>query len=156
MTASEAPDEATQQLRDEIERTREDLGATVQELAAKVDVKSRAQAKAAELGGQVTWQAKSVMAQARKLATRTGQQAAQAGKQAGSRAGSASGAIAATTAGARQKALAAGKAVPAPVRQSAAKGTVTARKYRGPLSAGAGATGLLVAIAIIIWLRRKR
>jgi len=49
-------------LRAEIERTREHLGATVEQLAAKVDVKSRARAKAAEL----TRQAKSATAQARK------------------------------------------------------------------------------------------
>jgi len=42
-----------QQLREEIERTREHLGATVEQLAAKVDVKSRAQASAAELAGRV-------------------------------------------------------------------------------------------------------
>jgi hypothetical protein len=49
-------------LRAEIERTREHLGATVEQLAAKVDVKSRARVKAAEL----TRQAKSATAQARK------------------------------------------------------------------------------------------
>ncbi len=38
-----------QQLREEIELTREHLGATVEQLAAKLDVKSRAQAEAAEL-----------------------------------------------------------------------------------------------------------
>ena len=91
MTAAEVPDEV-QQLRAEIEQTRENLGATVEELAAKVDVKNRAQAKVAELKGQVTWQA---------------------------------------------------------------KGAVTARKYRGPLSAAGGA-GLLALIAFIIWHRRKR
>jgi Protein of unknown function (DUF3618) len=56
-----------QQLREEIERTREHLGATVEQLAAKVDVKSRAQAKAADLARQLTWQARSVVAQAQKL-----------------------------------------------------------------------------------------
>jgi Protein of unknown function (DUF3618) len=45
------PDD-TQRLRDEIERTREHLGATVEQLAAKVDVKSRARARAVELTGQ--------------------------------------------------------------------------------------------------------
>lgn len=143
MTAAEAPDEA-RRLRAEIEQTREHLGATVEELAAKVDVKNRAQAKVAELRGQVTWQAKGVAAQARKLVKR-------AGKQAGQHAS----AVTATTTGARQRAIAAGQAAPAPVRQAAAKGADTARKYRGPLSA-AGTAGLLALIAFVIWHRRKR
>ena len=45
------PDDA-QRIRAEIERTREHLGATVEQLAAKVDVKSRARAQAVELAGQ--------------------------------------------------------------------------------------------------------
>ncbi|HXT88629.1 MAG TPA: DUF3618 domain-containing protein [Trebonia sp.] len=53
-------------LRAEIERTRDHLGATVEQLAAKIDVKSRARAKASELSGQLTRQAKSATAQARK------------------------------------------------------------------------------------------
>ena len=45
-----APDPATPaELQQEIERTRERLGATVEELAAKADVKARAQAKAAQM-----------------------------------------------------------------------------------------------------------
>jgi hypothetical protein len=64
VTASEQADNA-QQLREEIERTREHLGETVEQLAAKVDVKSRAQARAAELAGQVTRQARNAVAQAR-------------------------------------------------------------------------------------------
>jgi Protein of unknown function (DUF3618) len=42
------PDEA-QRIRAEIERTREHLGATVEQLAARVDVKARARDKANEL-----------------------------------------------------------------------------------------------------------
>ena len=42
-----------QRLRAEIERTREDLGATVEQLAAKLDVKSRARVEAAELAGRI-------------------------------------------------------------------------------------------------------
>lgn len=151
MTAAEVPDQA-QQLRAEIEQTREHLGATVEELAAKVDVKNRAQAKVAEVRGRVTGQAKSGLAQARQFVTRTGSQASQAGTQAGARTG---GALAATTAGARQRAVAVGLAAPAPVRQVAAKGAVTARKYRGPL-ATAGTAGLLALVAFLIWHRRKR
>ncbi|HEX4661207.1 MAG TPA: DUF3618 domain-containing protein [Streptosporangiaceae bacterium] len=44
---------AEQALRREIEQTREQLGETVQQLAAKTDVKGRARAKAAELTGRM-------------------------------------------------------------------------------------------------------
>jgi uncharacterized protein DUF3618 len=48
-----APDPATaEQLQQEIERARERLGETVEELAAKADVKAQARAKAAEVKGQ--------------------------------------------------------------------------------------------------------
>ena len=41
--------EIRQEIEQEIEQTREQLGATVEELAARADVKARAQEKAAEL-----------------------------------------------------------------------------------------------------------
>jgi hypothetical protein len=41
------------EIQQEIERTRERLGETVDELAAKADVKARARAKAAEVSGRV-------------------------------------------------------------------------------------------------------
>ena len=44
-----APDRSADEIRDDIETTREELGDTVEQLAAKTDVKGRAQAKAAEL-----------------------------------------------------------------------------------------------------------
>jgi uncharacterized protein DUF3618 len=47
MTASDPASAA--ELQQEIERTREHLGQTVEELAAKADVKSRARAKTAEV-----------------------------------------------------------------------------------------------------------
>lgn len=47
------PDDA-QGLQQEIERTREHLGQTVEALVAKVDIKARARAKAAELAGRVS------------------------------------------------------------------------------------------------------
>ena len=52
-----APPQDPRQLEQEIERTREQLGQTVQELVARVDVKSRAQAKANEISGRVKSQA---------------------------------------------------------------------------------------------------
>ena len=79
MTASQQSGDATQ-LREEIERTREHLGATVEQLAAKADVKGRAQARAAELAGQVTRQARSAMAQGREQAAQVGKQGAGAAR----------------------------------------------------------------------------
>jgi Protein of unknown function (DUF3618) len=61
-----APPADARQLRLEIERTREQLGETVQELVARVDVKSRAVAKASELSGK--WQ--STTLQARRAVTK--------------------------------------------------------------------------------------
>jgi hypothetical protein len=51
-TVRAAPDDA-QRLRAEIEQTRENLSATVDQLAAKMDVKSRAQAEAAQLTDRI-------------------------------------------------------------------------------------------------------
>jgi hypothetical protein len=53
-----------QELRAEIEQTREELGATVEQLVALADVKSRAKAEAVKLGGQL----KDAAAQGRKQA----------------------------------------------------------------------------------------
>jgi hypothetical protein len=41
------------EIRQEIEKTREQLGQTVEELAAKIDVPARARGKAAEVSGRV-------------------------------------------------------------------------------------------------------
>ncbi|WP_461012391.1 DUF3618 domain-containing protein, partial [Streptomyces capparidis] len=57
-----------EELRDDIERTRHDLGQTVEELAAKADVKSRVQHRAAEL----TSHAKERVARATHLARHNG------------------------------------------------------------------------------------
>ena len=65
-----------QQLREEIELTREHLGATVEQLAAKLDVKSRAQAEAAELSARL----KRAGARARQAAPGYARQAVAQGK----------------------------------------------------------------------------
>src|SRR2546430_14981292 len=61
--APAAPDDP-QELEREIERTREQLGETVELLAAKADVKSRAQAKATELSERIKSKAGQVRRQA--------------------------------------------------------------------------------------------
>lgn len=86
-----APDDA-RQLEAEIERTRERLGETVQELIARADVKSRARAKTAEMTGRV----KATTVQARKSAA--------------ARAGSVRGQVAGTAAAVRQMTISAGGA----------------------------------------------
>lgn len=65
-SARPQPPADASQVRAEIERTREELGATVEQLTAKVDVKSRARAQAAQL----TWRVKSSTVQAREQAAR--------------------------------------------------------------------------------------
>lgn len=133
-----APDDV-QQLEQEIERTREQLGETVEQLAAKADVKSRARAKAAEVSERV------------KSKTSQAQNEVAAGAE------SVRSQLAAKTAAARQKAISAGgagkdqlqgrtaavvmpvwEAAPEPLRRSVARGASTARQHRVPLAVAAG------------------
>ena len=84
--AKDSPERAVpgdaDELRQEIERTREQLGETVDQLAAKADVKQQARDKAAELRTQARDKAAGlrtrIQARATGLASRTGQLAAQA------------------------------------------------------------------------------
>jgi Protein of unknown function (DUF3618) len=64
MTAPESSPETAQDIQAEIERTREDLGQTVEELAAKADVKARAHGKAAEMKATAQGKAADVKATA--------------------------------------------------------------------------------------------
>jgi small-conductance mechanosensitive channel len=145
-----APPDDAEQLRQEIERTREQLGETVEQLAAKVDVKSRAQAKAAELTGRV----KTTAARAR--------------QQTASRAGSVRSQLAGTAATARQRAISAGtagkdqlqrraapvrEATPEPVRRAVAKGASAARERRVPLAVAA-AVVIVGYLAVRQWRKR--
>lgn len=107
-----APDDA-RQLEAEIERTREQLGRTVQELAARADVKSRARAKATE----VTDRLKGTAAQVRGNAS--------------ARAKSVRDQVAGTTGAARRQAASAGASV-----------TKGARDYWMPAVIGAGVIAL--------------
>jgi predicted transcriptional regulator len=54
---SAAPPESLEGLTEEIERTRKDLGETVEALAAKADVTARAREKATEVAGRVSGKA---------------------------------------------------------------------------------------------------
>ncbi len=121
-----APPDDLRQLEAEIERTREQLGETVQELVARADVKSLARAKAAELRGRV----KDTTSQARRTATAQRDQL-------------------------RDRAVAvsapAWQATPEPVRRTVAKGASGAKERWVPLSLAAG-----VLIAGYLALRRWR
>jgi Protein of unknown function (DUF3618) len=151
--APAAPADA-QELRQEIERTREQLGETVEQLAAKADVKSRARAKAAELSGRVK------------------SKTSQAQKEVAAHAGSVRRQLAGKTAAARQKAVSAGgagkdqlqsraaavgtpvwEATPEHLRQAVAKGAGGARQRRLQLAVAAG---VLMAGYLVIrrWRRR--
>ena len=138
--------ETEQELRQEIEQTRERLGDTVELLVAKTDIKGRAQAKVAGLAGRVTGRA----AAARSKAT--------------DRAASVSGQAAGKSLMARQKAMAgrdqlqaraagAWQAAPEGFRRAAAKGADTARQYRVSLAAGLVALGSGY-LAFRLWPRR--
>jgi len=148
-----APDDP-QQLRQEIERTREQLGETVEQLAAKADVKSRAQTRAAELSRRVK------------------AKASQAQQQAAAQAGRVRGQLAGKTAAARHKAVSTGgagqdqlqgraaavgtrlwDATPESLRRAAAKGASGARRYRAPLAVAAGA--LVGGYLAIRWWRKR-
>lgn len=126
-----------QELEREIERTRDQLGETVELLAAKADVKKRAQAKATELSERI----KSKAGEVRQMAADRGD--------------SVRGQLAGTTATAQKRVAAAAtpvwEATPAPVRKAVAKGASTARQRRVPLAAAAGA--LIVGYLVI---RRRR
>jgi hypothetical protein len=134
--APAAPDDP-QELEREIERTREQLGQTVELLAAKADVKSRAQAKAAELSERVK------------------SKAGQVRQEAAARGGSARGQLAGTTATAQKRVTAAAapvwEATPEQVRQAVAKGVSTARQRRMQLAAAAGA--VIAGYLLIKWRR---
>lgn len=151
--AAAAPDDE-EELKQQIEQHRDQLGETVEQLAAEADVKSRARAKAAALSGQV----KSTTGQAR--------------KQAAARAGRIRSQFASQTAATRQKAISAGgtgknqlqtrtgavgapvwEATPEQVRRAVARGASTARQHRLPLALTAGAL-ILGYLAIRQWRKR--
>ena len=135
-----------QELRAEIEQTREQLGQTVEQLAAKTDLKARARAKAAGLTGSI----KSTTAQVRAKAA--GQGATVRSQVAGQ------------TVMARQKAIAganqlrtrvapAWQKVPEPVRRTVTRGTSTARQHKGPLAVAAAS--LAAGCLALRWWRQR-
>jgi hypothetical protein len=147
--AASGPPDDPQGLQQEIERTREHLGETVEALVAKVDVKARAQDEAGRLIGRL----KGRVVQARQQAAA---RAAEARRQAADK-----------TAGPRQKATVQGRhvrrqvadktagisnATPEPVKQAAGNAVASARQRRTPLLAAVGAIGA----GLVGWLLFQR
>jgi Protein of unknown function (DUF3618) len=132
------PADDPQGLQEEIERTREHLGQTVEALMAKVDVKARAQEEASRLIGRL--KARAVQARQQAVA-RTYQARHQ---------------VADKTAGPREQVAeaAAGisKVTPEPVKQAAGNAAATARQRRTPLLAAIGAVGA----GLVGWLLFQR
>jgi Protein of unknown function (DUF3618) len=170
----EAPPDNPEALVEEINRTREELGNTVEALAAKVDVKSRAQHKATEVSGQLKDKVRDVTqglsgkagtlkgevtdraAGARQAAAENGQTVLGAGppvtQTIGSRAAQA-GAAAQSTAvqaaatvqsAATQAGATAWAATPVPVQQRARRVAATVNQHRVPFAAAAAAGALLL------------
>ncbi|MFF8595760.1 DUF3618 domain-containing protein [Streptomyces sp. NPDC015220] len=131
---AKGPDE----LRQQIEQTRSQLGDTVEELAAKADVKGRAKARAADLrdkAGAMTVQLRSTAAQA---GHRVQERTAEAGHRA------------------QEKAQRAGHTAGDSVRRPVSGAVRTCRSH--PRQTIAGAVGVMVVVAGIagLMVRRRR
>jgi hypothetical protein len=146
-TGSRPPEQ--QALAEEIERTREELGETVAALAAKADVKGRAQRRAAEVKGNLLGKVRAaidkVTAQAGELRGEAAAKAARAKNAAQS--ASAPMASQAATAGRAVRA-----ATPAPVQRAAGQAAVIVRGHREKAAAAATAAAVL----ILAWLALRR
>jgi hypothetical protein len=192
MTAAEgtagetgSPPDNPEALVEEINRTREELGNTVDALAAKADMKARAQQRATEVSGQLKSRVRDVTqglsgkadqlkgevsgraAGARQAVTENGKTALGAGepvtKTIASRASQA-GATAqgvATKAGTTAQGVAtkAGTTVwaatPEPVQQRARRAAATVNQHRVPFAAAATAGALLLTGWLVVRSRRR-
>ncbi|MFI5064456.1 MAG: DUF3618 domain-containing protein [Streptosporangiales bacterium] len=159
--AAQAPADDPQALMAEIERTREELGHTVEALAAKVDVKARAQERAAEVSdqvrsrlagvkedlagkvGQVTTGLTGKAAQTRQAVSGNGRTVLGAGQPAARQ----------VTGRAAQAGSAAWKAAPEPVRQTARRAVAAVDQHRVEAAAITGAV-LLAGWLAVRWIRR--
>jgi hypothetical protein len=145
-----APPNDPQELKQQIEYTREQLGETVEALAAKADVKAQARAKASEVSGRL----KSKAAQARQqAAAKTGELQDQlAGKAAVPRQKTAAITGPAADRARQQTAVAAerlSKVTPEPVQRAVAKAAAAARDRRVQLVIAAAAL-------VLAWLKIRR
>jgi Protein of unknown function (DUF3618) len=148
------PPDDVQELRREIEETREQLGDTVQQLAAKTDVTARARDKAVELTQKVKGKASQTQAHAAASAANARSQVAEKAEAARQQV------LPVVSAGKDQlqtRAAAAGTpvwdATPEPVRQAVARGASTIRQHRAPLAVAASA--LVAGYLAVCWWRRR-
>ena len=159
----EAPPDNPEALVEEINRTREELGNTVEALAAKVDVKARAQQKATEVSGQLKDKVRDVTqglsgkagqlkgevtdraAGARQAAAENGKTVLGTGQPVTQTIASRAAQAAATAQSAATQASAtAWAATPAPVQQRARRVAATVNQHRVPFAAAAAAGALLL------------
>ena len=122
------PPDDPDQLKTEIEQTRQQLGDTVDQLAAKADVKARAQAKVADAKTKVA----DVTERARNKTSQIRQQAATAG-------------------GTGREQLQ--RRTPDPVKRAVGQGAESARRYRTQLAIASGA--VVVGILVVRWWKRR-
>jgi len=137
-SAAPGPPDDRQALQEEIERTREHLGETVEALVAKADVKARAQDKARELTGRL--KAKADQADVK----------GQAQQQARHLAGLLKG----TAAQGRHRAASLSDGAPDTVKEAADSAAATARRNRLPLAAAVGAA--VASVLALLLIRRWR
>jgi Protein of unknown function (DUF3618) len=166
----EAGGDEVARLQEEIEQTRERLGETVGQLAARADVKGMAASKASEVSERMKSKADQMRQQAVSTAGNVRDQLAGkadlARQQAATTADSVRGQLADKTTTVRQKAQSAGQsgkdqivaaaapvweAAPEPVRQAVTKGASSAKERRVPIAVAIGAI-----IVLLVVLRRWR
>ncbi len=182
---SASPPDNPEALVEEINRTREELGNTVEALAAKVDVKARAQQRATEVSGQLKSRVRDVTqglsskadqlkdevsgraAGARQAVTENGKTVLGTGEpvtkgiasrasQAGTTAQAAATRAGTTAQAAATKAGAtAWAATPEPVQQRARRAAATVNQHRVPFAAAAAAGALLLTGWLIVRSRRR-
>jgi hypothetical protein len=181
MTAAEgaagetaSPPDNPEALVDEINRTREELGNTVEALAAKVDVRTRAQQRATEVSGQLKSKVRDVTqglsgkadqlkdevsgrtAGARQVVTENGKTVLGAGEPVtrgiASRASQAGATVQAVATKAGATAWA---ATPEPVQQRAKRAAATVNQHRVPFAAAAAAGALLLTGWLVVRSRRR-
>jgi hypothetical protein len=140
-------------LAEEIERTREHLGETVEALAAKADVKGRAQRRAGEAKDNLLGKARAAKD---KVTGQAGELRGEAAASAAKAKGAAQGAIVPVREQVTTRAVGAARAIrgatPAPVQRSAGQAVVIVRGHREK----AAAATTVAAILILAWLVMSR
>ena len=159
---------------EEINRTREELGNTVEALAAKVNVKARAQQKATEVSGQLKSRVRDLTqdlsgkagqlkgevtdraAGARQTVAENGKTVLGSGQPVTKTiAGRAAQAGATAQSAATQAGAAAWAATPEPVQQQARRAAATVNQHRVPFAAAVAAGAVLLGGWLVVHGRRR-